>query len=219
MPVVPKSLLRREKIIDAAGKLFARQGYHGTSTRQIAQLAGVSENTLFRQFIHKEELFWATLRHHSSGLKLRRDLMDGLAQCSHPEIVLPKLLSLLADTANYKPELLQMIAVAFLELNWNAEPFSVEYLSPFLSQVHRYLGTSIKEGKLRAADPTILTAALMTTPLMHPGIARLIHSDNPAFRSNEGGGRAYVKFWLDLLTPGLSEASTLVRETISESLG
>ena len=50
MPVTPKRSVRGDKILQAAGKLFARQGYYGTSTREIARLAGVSENTLFRHF-------------------------------------------------------------------------------------------------------------------------------------------------------------------------
>jgi len=72
--------------MEAAGKLFARQGYHGTSTRQIAQLAGVGENTLFRQFNHKEVLFWSTLRYYSSGLTFRRDLQEGLTQLDSPHL-------------------------------------------------------------------------------------------------------------------------------------
>ena len=34
MPVVLKSSMRTEKLVEAATKLFARQGYHRTSTRQ-----------------------------------------------------------------------------------------------------------------------------------------------------------------------------------------
>jgi AcrR family transcriptional regulator len=80
VPVISKSSATTDKIIEAAGKLFSRQGYHGTGMRQIAQLAGVAENTLFRQFDHKEEVSWSAFRHHSSGLKLRRDLIEELAQ-------------------------------------------------------------------------------------------------------------------------------------------
>ena len=61
MPDVLKSSVRTDKILQAAGKLFARQGYHGTTTREIARLADVSENTLFRHFDNKEELFWSSL--------------------------------------------------------------------------------------------------------------------------------------------------------------
>jgi AcrR family transcriptional regulator len=65
-------------------------------TRQIAQLAGVGENTLFRQFDYKDEIFWSTLRYHSSRLKLRRELVEEFAQNEPPEVVLPKLLNLLS---------------------------------------------------------------------------------------------------------------------------
>ncbi len=204
MPLGLKNSAKSDRIVQAAGQLFARQGYHGTTTREIARLSGVSENTLFRHFDNKEDLFWSTLCYHSSGLKLRRDLLDGLMHCDPPEIVLPKILDLLADTARYKPDLLRMIAVAFLELHWKAEVFGNEYLSPVLSQFSRYLDTNIKEGKLRGLDPTILTAALMMTTLMHPGISKLIGSDTPLFRSSPEAGRAYARFWLDLLSPGLA---------------
>jgi AcrR family transcriptional regulator len=43
MPLILKSSARTDKIVQAAGRLFAYQGYHGTSTRQIAHLADVSE--------------------------------------------------------------------------------------------------------------------------------------------------------------------------------
>ena len=55
----PKNSGQNDKIVNAAAQLFARQGYHGTSTREIARLADISENTLFRYFEHKEDLFWA----------------------------------------------------------------------------------------------------------------------------------------------------------------
>jgi AcrR family transcriptional regulator len=117
MPVTSKSSATADKIIEAVSKPISRQGYHGTSTRQIAQLAGVGENTLFRQFEHKEELFWSIFRYHSSGLKLRRDLVEELAQSEPPEVDLPKLLNLLSEMLTYKPELLRMIASKYSAQN------------------------------------------------------------------------------------------------------
>ena len=40
----------REKILLAATALYAETGFRGATTRQIAELAGVNEVTLFRQF-------------------------------------------------------------------------------------------------------------------------------------------------------------------------
>lgn len=42
-----------ERILDAAAELFAVHGYAGTTTRAIAEAAGVNEVTLFRRFENK----------------------------------------------------------------------------------------------------------------------------------------------------------------------
>ncbi|MGH7502725.1 MAG: TetR/AcrR family transcriptional regulator [Longimicrobiales bacterium] len=46
----------RERILDAAQRLFGELGYRGTTTRRIADAAGVNEVTLFRHFGTKGEL-------------------------------------------------------------------------------------------------------------------------------------------------------------------
>lgn len=51
----------RALILDAAHRLFAEQGYHGTKTRQIAVAAAVGESVVFRNFGSKAELFETTI--------------------------------------------------------------------------------------------------------------------------------------------------------------
>jgi AcrR family transcriptional regulator len=201
MPIAPKTSERAEKIVQAAAQLFARQGYHGTSTREIARLADVSENTLFRHFDHKEDLFWSALRSRSAGLKLRRDLLEGIAGGDDPEIVLPKIIDLLVDTVIFKPELLRLIAVAFLELHWKTESFCQEYLSPIFSAISRYVEMNIESERLRNLDPTMVTAALVTTVMAHAEISRLIDGDKLVFPGSREAASAYTRFWLDVLTP------------------
>lgn len=50
---------RRAAIIKAVRRVFADKGFHGTTTRELAQAAGVSEALLFKHFPHKEALFSA----------------------------------------------------------------------------------------------------------------------------------------------------------------
>ena len=51
----------KEKTIAAAIKLFAKQGYHGTSTLQIAKEAGISQATVFKYFKTKEDLLYSII--------------------------------------------------------------------------------------------------------------------------------------------------------------
>jgi len=53
--------IRREEILDAAARLFARHGYPETDTQLLADELGVGKGTLYRYFASKEELFFAVL--------------------------------------------------------------------------------------------------------------------------------------------------------------
>ena len=50
---------RREAIIKAVRRVFAEKGFDGTTTRALADAAGVSEALLFKHFPNKEALFAA----------------------------------------------------------------------------------------------------------------------------------------------------------------
>jgi AcrR family transcriptional regulator len=54
---------RQEQIVSAALIAFAQGGYAGTSTDQVARLAGVSQPYVIRIFGSKQELFLATVRY------------------------------------------------------------------------------------------------------------------------------------------------------------
>jgi AcrR family transcriptional regulator len=198
-----KKAVRAATIVRAACKLFACQGYHATSTREIAQLAGVSENTIFRHFSSKEGLFWATLQFHFAGLELPKELLDELAQRQAPEVVLSKILELLSNTADFNPDLLRLIAVAFLELQGKMDGFCHRHLSPLLNFINNYFEMSIESGKIRDLDATMLTSALVMTTLTHPRICNMIDSDKPSYSSRLKMRRAYTSFWLEVLAPAV----------------
>lgn len=51
----------REKMIRAAIELFRQKGFKGTTTKKVAQMAGVNEVTLFRHFKNKHGLMEAAI--------------------------------------------------------------------------------------------------------------------------------------------------------------
>lgn len=200
MYIVPKSSIRKQRIVEAAAHLFALQGYHGTSTREIASLADVSENTLFRHFDHKEDIFWAALRLHSSGLRLRSEVMEEMENCEAPEVIFPKMLEMLELSVEGGPEFLRLIAVAFLELRGKAFQFGREYIAPIVSSINRYLTLSVESGQLRNLDSTITTTAIVATTLLHPGLLKMIDGESESYTDSAEAARAYTRFWLDVIS-------------------
>ncbi len=61
-PGRPKDLGKRAAILEAAKRLFAREGFAGASMDQIAAEAGVSKLTVYSHFGDKEALFAAAVR-------------------------------------------------------------------------------------------------------------------------------------------------------------
>src|SRR5271170_823021 len=53
---------RRQAIVERAVPLFARKGFAGTTTRELAEAAGISEALLFRHFPSKQLLYREILR-------------------------------------------------------------------------------------------------------------------------------------------------------------
>lgn len=104
----------RERLLAAGLRLISEQGYHGATTRRIAESAGVSEVTLFRHFRTKGGLFEEILRQRS---------------------FLPRLRSLIADVEGLPTdEGLRRIAARYLETLGERR----ELVKIMLAEVHEY---------------------------------------------------------------------------------
>jgi AcrR family transcriptional regulator len=61
---------RRNEILAAAAEVFAQHGFRGSTTRRIAEAAGVNEITIFRQFGSKEVLLREAMQHMTGSAGL-----------------------------------------------------------------------------------------------------------------------------------------------------
>lgn len=59
---------RRQQILRVAVRLFSQRGFRGTTTKEIARGAGISEAMVFRHFATKEELYAAILDHKACAI-------------------------------------------------------------------------------------------------------------------------------------------------------
>ncbi|MFZ0304500.1 MAG: helix-turn-helix domain-containing protein [Terracidiphilus sp.] len=194
------------RITRAAVALFSRQGYHRTGTREIARLADVSEVTVFRYFEHKEDIFLAALHFSFSSIKSRLDLFAGGSESRSPESMLSQILSLLVDTATFSPELMRLVAVAFLELHGKAEDICFEHLAPLFTRIASYLNKSMESGKLRKLNPSIVTAAMALTVIAQPELSKLIAGSAYPRLGGRDSINEYTTFWLKVLMPSAPDS-------------
>ena len=67
---------KRRTILDAALRVFADRGYHGTSVPEVADAAGIGVGTMYRYFDNKDALVNEVYR--DAKLRLRAALLDGM---------------------------------------------------------------------------------------------------------------------------------------------
>src|SRR3954447_11583612 len=71
---------RRQDILTAAIELFSQKGFRGTTTRDLANQAGVNEAIIFRHFNNKEALYSAILQHKADeNGRIRHEEIEKLA--------------------------------------------------------------------------------------------------------------------------------------------
>ncbi|MCB2191491.1 MAG: TetR/AcrR family transcriptional regulator [Deltaproteobacteria bacterium] len=58
---MPKGRKRQKQLYDAAARLFASQGYHATSLRELAETLGLNKSSLYHYFDSKQELLYRLL--------------------------------------------------------------------------------------------------------------------------------------------------------------
>jgi AcrR family transcriptional regulator len=189
------------KIVHAATALFSEQGYRGTSTKDIARLADVSEVTIYRYFEHKEDIFWSALGSSFDSIKPRFDSLGKELQHQAPEVALPQIFTLLADATIYSPALLRLVIVAFMEHRGKAEAICHQQLSPLFSAITAYLAKNIEEGKIRDLNPAMVTLAIATTVIVRPQLAKLSEIYKMQRLTGRDAINEYSKFWLNVLKP------------------
>jgi AcrR family transcriptional regulator len=203
----PKSGIE-PRIVEAAAHLFSRQGFSGTSTREIARLADVNETSVFRYFATKQDIFWAALQSRLERLRIRKELQSALANRGRPEVVVPLIAELFVQIATFHMELIWLLYVGFLELGPGTERACREYLAPIIQAIREYLGSSVKSGTLRDVDPSLATVAFAATVLAHQGLYPLLTATGLPFANTDEAVLAYSRFWLNALMPLQAASST-----------
>jgi AcrR family transcriptional regulator len=103
-PVMPAAS-SHDRILAAAKRLFASQGYEATSTMAIARLAGTSESQMMKHFGSKEGLLEAIL---DQGWKSMGTALANISSMPAGTEKLMAMLGVVLDTLNRDPDLKEL---------------------------------------------------------------------------------------------------------------
>jgi AcrR family transcriptional regulator len=161
---------RRLQILAVAVSLFSNRGFRGTTTKEIAQAAGVSEAMVFRHFATKEELYAAILDHKafSSGGKFEpAEMAADAIQRKDDRAVFESLALGALQHHQDDPDFQRLLLHSALEKHELAQMF----FDQFVLRVYEFLGGYIRErqrdGAFLEMDPAIVVRSFIGMVMHH----------------------------------------------------
>jgi AcrR family transcriptional regulator len=207
---------RRLQILRVAVSLFSQKGFGGTTTREIAQAAGVSEAMVFRHFATKQELYTAILDHKAcSGDSMNPEQMVAEALKQKDDRAVFEQLALGAlEHHECDPEFQRLLLHSALEGHELAEMF----FEKFIRRVYELLGGYITERQRDAAmikiDPLIVVRSFIGMIIHHSLNNNLW---DPKRRLLNISNEEAAKHFTDILLNGISTGDELTPRKRNES--
>jgi AcrR family transcriptional regulator len=160
---------RKLQILSVAVRLFSQRGFGGTTTKEIAQAAGVSEAMVFRHFATKQELYTAILDHKAcSGDSMNPEEMvaEALKQ-KDDRGVFEKLAYGALQHHEVDPEFQRLLLHSALEGHELAEMFFEKFIRRVYELLGAYIAERQRDGALVKIDPAIVIRSFIGMIIHH----------------------------------------------------
>lgn len=143
----------QNRILNSAAKLFAKQGYGGTTTRDLAQMAGVAEGTLFRHFENKKAILVAVATKGWTDIltELLTELSEMASYKAVAQVMRKRMLRLDANT--------DMLRVCFMEAQFHPElrdRIQTEVIDKMTDVTEAFFQTAMDRGDYRKMNPRVV---------------------------------------------------------------
>lgn len=154
------ALDNRRKILDAAQSLFFKQGYNGTTLRDIGREAGVSMGGIYHHFDSKLSIYLCLLETQSQSFDFS-GLMALLTDPAFPTN-LAEIGRFLAGAIRANKSFFKLAYIDILEFQGRHMRFTIDTLRHTIAQVTQgALRTQMADGALRTLHPAIVTRVVL----------------------------------------------------------
>ena len=149
---------RREAILQAAIRVFAKKGYHGCRIADVAREAGVAYGLVYHYFQNKEDLL-SSVFDESFGQFVR--LLDAIAATEGPAAQkVEEIVAAAFDAYQTAPESIRVLILEVLRSPVFREAEQRDAFQEAIRLIASVLRRGVERGELRAIDPFVGATAL-----------------------------------------------------------
>ena len=151
----------RDKLLEAAIKLFAEKGFNGTTTKEIAEKAEVNEALIFRHFSTKRDLYGAIIEKkifEEPGIEIT---LETHKDSKDDALVFTAIATRMFDRCGKDPSFMRLLHFSALEGHDLSDMFFETYVEYINMLICDYIETRIKDGALRNVNPLYASKAFI----------------------------------------------------------
>lgn len=196
---------RRAAIVSAAMRLFGKNGFKGTTTREIALAVGVSEPVLYQHFSTKRELYTAIVDQMvaEAGCEFEA-AMSQIDDAAEPVKFFSTLADRILEWYVHRGDHVRLLFFSALERHELAEIWHEKATAPFLNAVERAISLRKEQGHFRDIDSVIAARAFIGMVAHYCLTTTLYQMHVPGLTDREVVHR-FVEFYIQGLRPQLQE--------------
>jgi len=191
---------RRQMILTEAMRLFSEDGFRGTTTKKIAEAAGISEAMVFRHFANKEELYSAILDRKACSHKLDDPLESVKEQIANKDDFGLFYGFALNALEHHKEdqEFIRLLLFSALEGHDLAKMFFGSFVTGMYETLSAYISERQRDGAFREIEPKVVVRAFVGMLIHHSLTNMLFDQEQKLLRiSEEEAARSFATILLE----------------------
>ena len=188
---------RRNQIVAVAAEMFATRGFSGTTTKEIAEGAGVSEAIIFRHFASKDKLYAAILDYKvKQGTERLRAQMEEAASRKDDRAFFGSLAFEMLDFHSKDQTFMRLLLFSALEGHELSSIFFDSTAREMKNHIRKYIKQRTSDGAFRSIDPAVAARGFVGMVLQQVQ-ARTIFKDDDLKLSNRQIADRFVEIFLN----------------------
>jgi AcrR family transcriptional regulator len=191
---------RRQMILTEAMRLFSEDGFRGTTTKKIAEAAGISEAMVFRHFANKEELYSAILDRKACSHKLDDPLESVKEQIANKDDFGLFYGFALNALEHHKEdqEFIRLLLFSALEGHDLAKMFFGSFVTGMYETLSAYISERQRDGVFKEIEPKAVVRAFVGMLIHHSLTNMLFDPEQKLLRiSEEEAARSFATILLE----------------------
>ncbi len=185
---------RREQLIQVSIDLFSRKGFKGTTTKEIATAAGVTEAIIFRHFKTKEDLYSAIIDRKINSSETAEWLtkIQSAMDRDDDEAVIRQIISAVITAHRIDPKFERLMLYAALEGNEIALLYMRQVTAFIVDSFRSYFLRRQQQGCLSPDGPDIALIAIVGMA-QHHARSKYIHEMKEHCLSDEQAVESFTR--------------------------